>query len=551
MAVEGGGLALGLNTPPSDGGPAYRAVEPGSPSSHNAAVNAETGAATAREVRLDLKMDGPPAPCTEIVKRPLCHMWTIAVVSLVGVLAVTATVVMFCHSFEHAPQHPGAVFRKIANGTCHDHGLHLIPDMVSCEDAAAALGLHDRSAEETPSHITGPAGCYYLTRTSPVHIETLWLNKNHARHASEEGESPTPGLLREPICRVPNSQVPEKLRRAWQPPVPEQIMPEMIHPLPGMPDGIAGQIWGTTTTTTTNTTTETSTSTYTGSSSTTTTFTTTYHKIPTLFCYSVMRVESYELNNIRTQLAYNTSIFGCDDYVLFSDQVLDLKPGLPKPGMGWLLDAPGPTVRTTLLRHNLQTKPKAGSLEGILNTQIFMQAWKQVNEDGRFRHHDWTVKVDPDAVFIPHRLVAHVADIAPASKPVKIYLINCKQSFGLFGALEVISRVALEEYLADFALGDEARCKTELDWTMMGEDLWMRRCFDVLGIEHKSDFGLLSDGYCNDAPSPCVSGKVTFHPFKDSLSYAKCFKEATTMTTTTTTTKPDDEDEDEARSPEE
>ena len=210
-------------------------------------------------------------------------------------------------------------------------------------------------------------------------------------------------------------------------------------------------------------------------------------------------------------------------------QVLTMKGGLPRPGLPYLTDVQGsPMVTTVLLRHDLTTKPKAGSLEGILNTQIFMQAWAQVNEDGRFRHHDWTIKVDPDAVFLPSRLRTHLLDIAPASSSEKLYLVNCKQSFGLFGALEVFSREALETYIADYNMGEEARCLTELDWTMMGEDLFMKRCFDLLDIGAKSDFGLLSDGYCNDAPSPCYSGNVTFHPFKTSMSYAECFHEAAT-----------------------
>jgi len=259
--------------------------------------------------------------------------------------------------------------------------------------------------------------------------------------------------------------------------------------------------------------------------------TTTYHTVPSLFCFSVMRVNSYELNNVRTALGKKTSIFACDDFLVFSDQEYTIVPGLPQPGMAYLEDVQGiASVKTTLLRQDLTTHPKAGSLEGILNTRIFMQAWRQVDETGIFRQHDWTIKVDPDAVFLPGRLRNDLAEIAPASTSPNLYLVNCKISFGLFGAVEVFSRVALEKYIA----GTE-RCKNELDWKMMGEDLWMRKCFDVLGVQHEDDFRLLSDGYCSDAPSPCQSGKVTFHPFKSALSYLQCYTEAITPTTTSTT----------------
>merc|ERR1712194_710376 len=109
-------------------------------------------------------------------------------------------------------------------------------------------------------------------------------------------------------------------------------------------------------------------------------------------------------------------------------------------------------------------------------------AWSYLNSDGRFRRYDFTVKVDPDAVFFPGRLRENLAVVAPASNmPNNVYLLNCQESFGFFGALEV---------------------------------------------GKKEDYALLTDGYCSEPPSPCVSGKVAFHAFKTAMQYMECVDQA-------------------------
>lgn len=291
----------------------------------------------------------------------------------------------------------------------------------------------------------------------------------------------------------------------------------------------------TTTTAETTTTEETSTSSSTEATTTTkalptTTFTHTTVKfvtnapwqLPTLFCFLVMQRGGAEEDTVRTMLAMQTSIFECDDRIVFSDQKVSITPAKPVPGLPGLRDQPGVPVQTEVLMDDLSTKAKAGSLEAILNTQIFANAWSYLNSDGRFRRYDFTVKVDPDAVFFPGRLRENLAVVAPASNmPNNVYLLNCQESFGFFGALEVMSRMALETYLH----GQE-RCKDKLDWKMMGEDLFMQKCFDFLEVGKKEDYALLTDGYCSEPPSPCVSGKVAFHAFKTAMQYMECVDQA-------------------------
>merc|ERR1719166_870958 len=100
-------------------------------------------------------------------------------------------------------------------------------------------------------------------------------------------------------------------------------------------------------------------------------------------------------------------------------------PGLPVPGHPGLRDVEGPAVQSWILQEDLTVHAKQGSLEGILNTRIFMNAWDYLDRDGRFRNYDWVVKVDPDAVFFPSRLREHLDAKAPHKK-VNMYFMNCR-----------------------------------------------------------------------------------------------------------------------------
>lgn len=219
-----------------------------------------------------------------------------------------------------------------------------------------------------------------------------------------------------------------------------------------------------------------------------------------------MRCNSYEVSLVRTQLSKGLSIFGCDAYSVFSDE------------RTWL--TPGPPIRIDSTALGISLQAKAGTKEHILNTEIFLKAWEQVKADGLYIQHDWIVKVDPDAVFFPQRLRYHLVRMSSVSADASLYFLSCRLSLGL-GALEVMSRVTLLIFY-----GGLERCKQVLPWRSFGEDMFLRRCLDFLGVVPRTDFSLVSDGYCGDQPSPCISGRVAFHPFKDVETYLKCAHEA-------------------------
>lgn len=220
-----------------------------------------------------------------------------------------------------------------------------------------------------------------------------------------------------------------------------------------------------------------------------------------------MRHTGYELSLVRTQLAKGLGIFGCDAYSVFSDKKT------------WL--SPGPPIRIDSTELGISLQAEAGTKGHNLNTRIFLKVWEQVKADGLYRQHDWIVKVDPDTVFFPQRLRDRLVRIAPVNKDASLYLLNCKLGLGLFGALEVMSRAALLNFY-----GGLERCKQVLPWRSFGEDMFLRKCLDFLDVTPRTDFSLLSDGYCGEQPSPCISGNVAFHPFKNVEAYLKCAHEA-------------------------
>lgn len=229
---------------------------------------------------------------------------------------------------------------------------------------------------------------------------------------------------------------------------------------------------------------------------------------PSLYCFSVMQAKTYELSLIRTQLARGAGIFACDAWAVFSDVEI------------WL--SPGPPVMINTTAIDVDLKAKDGVQEHILNTQIFMSAWDMVIKQGKYLDHQWVVKVDPDAVFLPSRLRVAIHAIAPKDD-AKLYLLNCDLSFGFYGALEVLSSLAVWTYSKS-----KDNCEQQLPYKDWGEDLYMRRCLDLLGVPHSTDLSILDDAYCGAKAGDCSNPKTAaFHPYKDAFTYFNCLADAT------------------------
>lgn len=280
-----------------------------------------------------------------------------------------------------------------------------------------------------------------------------------------------------------------------------------LPPLPPLPAFIVGE-----TSTSTSTSTGSSTFTTTSSTITTTTATTTIPAGRSLYCFAVARPAFGEMVLIQTQLDHHTGIFQCDNCSIFSNVDINIVSD----------DA---IFHTEVINSTL-VAPVGGIYNMSLNTDIFLMVWKRVFEDERYMWHDWTVKVDPDAVFIPDRLRIRVGEKEAqhgAMLPRGVFLNNCK--IGNHGPIEVISTKGMEAFRQG---ADGCIDKNYAPIDEIGEDVFTRRCWKHVGVEPLDDFHLLSEINCFENPTPCYSGKVVFHPFKTAESYMRCLEEAKT-----------------------
>jgi len=183
----------------------------------------------------------------------------------------------------------------------------------------------------------------------------------------------------------------------------------------------------TTTTTTITTSTETTSTTTTSTVTvTTSTTSTTARRYVSLFCFTVISLTNYELDLMRLQMEKGLGVIACEDYAVFSDGKKWLSAGPTFLGQGpqMLVE----TVEVPNLHVSGATEVNSAALESSwLNTEDFMAVWEKVISDGVFRKRDWTVKVDPDAVFLPARLRAVLGTSTDIPVNKSTYLRNCKQ----------------------------------------------------------------------------------------------------------------------------
>ncbi|CAK0879550.1 unnamed protein product [Prorocentrum cordatum] len=167
-----------------------------------------------------------------------------------------------------------------------------------------------------------------------------------------------------------------------------------------------------------------------------------------------------------------------------------------------------------------------GEWKSFTNTDVFIKIWKQVLGDAAYKDHDWTVKVDPDAVFLPDRLKQHLEGLrAPAG--ASLYLKNCGFKFGFMGSLEVLSGQAVGDYARDVE-----GCSEHLGHDG-GEDFYLMSCLDAIGVGYMVDDTVLDDKYTYSDDydlgdvSFCGSGSAAaYHPLKRPDQWQQCLDTA-------------------------
>lgn len=213
-------------------------------------------------------------------------------------------------------------------------------------------------------------------------------------------------------------------------------------------------------------------------------------------------MSTFELPLVKHQLQQQVGIFSCDLPAVLSEH-------------RFLLEAGDRNIMTRSIGD--MTCSYGGQWHLALNTEIFVRAWKRVFTDADYLLANWTVKLDPDTVFLPNRLLALLHDSDPTAR---VYFNNCDE--GLHGPIEVIARGGMEFFAAGILDCEQALHKEWKDW---GEDVFLRHCLGLINVAKVDHFNLLSEEHCFDedpAHDGCFSGKVAFHPFKEAETYMKC-----------------------------
>lgn len=228
-----------------------------------------------------------------------------------------------------------------------------------------------------------------------------------------------------------------------------------------------------------------------------------------LYCFSLMVAGSYEEKLIRAQRTEGISIFACEGWDVFSSEPMVL---FERTSSDVVVKSIG-----------LMNCSIGGPWDLALNTDVFLKAWGRIFEEGRFRSFGWTIKVDPDCVWFPTRFKRQVKFLDPS---LEFYLNNCEE--GLHGPIEVIPNGGMEVFAGGIGtcIENASLLKERDTW---GEDVFLRHCFHILALFRINDFNLLSEEACfkeHPVKDGCLSGKVAFHPFKDSDMYTECMHQA-------------------------
>jgi len=241
-----------------------------------------------------------------------------------------------------------------------------------------------------------------------------------------------------------------------------------------------------------------------GSEWTVTTTTTTTIGFPSLFCFSVTRSFGDEAELIRFQHKNRAGIFACDETAILCTDPFTVGEDGDLVSALWFNNAP-------------VGRSKDGTAG---NTLLFLHAWDSLNKDGRWQNFDWTIKADPDAVIFPQRMRDH---LKPHNSR-NVFMRNCNLVPDspdypmMFGALEALSKGAITTYFQN-----KGKCDSSLDWSKLGEDLYLQRCLLFLGVEGAADMELIGDSLCG-VPATCKDANhAGYHPFKTPESWRWCW----------------------------
>lgn len=235
-----------------------------------------------------------------------------------------------------------------------------------------------------------------------------------------------------------------------------------------------------------------------------------------------------EVTLVTNQARDRVGIFLCDGFFVFSSEDLGI-----------------PGVMTQIIP---RTEGMGKSVDNTAaNSNVFIDVWELIKDGGWHNNFQFTVKADPDAVFLPDRLQYYLmnppataymyAPPYPTDPSQGVFVTNCDEYPGwhegwpmMWGPTEVISQGALNQYYAN-----QDFCMTHVKWTTLGEDTFLGKCFRALHVAEI--FLKLQDKQCGvetGVTRPLTSAWpdcsddyfYVFHPHKDYNDWLRCWNDA-------------------------
>eukprot|EP00930_Biecheleria_cincta_P031383 TRINITY_DN21789_c0_g1_i1.p1 TRINITY_DN21789_c0_g1~~TRINITY_DN21789_c0_g1_i1.p1 ORF type:complete len:769 (-),score=112.98 TRINITY_DN21789_c0_g1_i1:409-2715(-) len=251
-----------------------------------------------------------------------------------------------------------------------------------------------------------------------------------------------------------------------------------------------------------------------------------------LYCFALMLPHGPERGLLEAAAQVHEGIFGCDEWDIWSSSAGSVGGTQIKQLVGVNLSVP---MAATPRKYGGDGKSLSPA-----NAGIFKLLWQTILKEGRWKEHDWIVKVDPDTVMLTARLRSSLSSSwhrKGADNPKGAYVVNC--AYGMYGSIEVISRHALQTLNTDIG-------KCQPVSIIPQEDVWIRACFGSMGVWPQNNYEgfcmehcdklmtdsllrkkeLPSSKLCPDEYSQCGGLHAAFHPFRTPRAYRQCVQAA-------------------------
>jgi len=229
---------------------------------------------------------------------------------------------------------------------------------------------------------------------------------------------------------------------------------------------------------------------------------------PSIFCWVLFQVTSYEKDIVKYQLDNNAGIFQCDGYAMLSTA----EPTAIGKG-------PDGKDMVTLPVKKAEITTSQDGTAG--NAKLFINCWDALLKDGQWRHFAWSIKVDPDAIIVPDRVRRHLQSHVLEN----VYVVNCNAfpsspNFPMmYGSVEIYSWRAIDTYARNIG-----KCLKDMGMMLpkWGEDYFMTHCLDHIGVGRISDFVSVGDNVCSGGSCGDAAFSA-FHPYKSVDEWKTCW----------------------------